>query len=1124
MRIARLFPIVLACLALFTPAVLFGQADLATVTGVVTDPTRAVMAGVTVIIRNTDTSITHSNTTNQDGYFTITELPPGPYEITATRAGFETYHESKLVLETGQQLRNDIQLKVGAVTETVNVTAESAPLNTQDGAIKGAVVVQQEIQDVPLDGRDFTNIALLIPGVVPSAQGSQGSFADINGARADNTNFYVDGFDDRNYRGGAAQLRPNIDALEEFKMETSGFSAQYGKMAGGILNMTLKSGTNQLHGTVFEFVRNDDFDARGFFDPIREPLHRNQYGATVTGPIVLPKLYNGRDKTFFMLSYESYRQTDAVTNLSTVPTAAERNGDFSAVLSSAGKAIQIKDPYNNNVAFPNGIIPVSRFNRVAVNVLPYYPLPNYIGVGLNYQAVQTEWNNWQSVLGKADHRFSESDTVSVRYGYRWNPQWAPYNGSTLGEFGKDVFDNRSMGGVTYVHMFSPVLINELRSGFSRTAEKEHNDTARGQATAAQLGIAGSTTDPVMAGFPKMNITNYTNLGFAANMPVQYFPTDYQIGDVLTWIKGRHVLKFGVDISIDQYNQPYYNNQRGTFTANGSWTGAGTANKGDAFADFMLGVLNASTITLVPQHNYLRWKNYGAFVNDDFKITPTLTLNLGLRYEIDQPPHDKYGSMVNFVPALNQEIIASDAAVPNLNQLVQQGGLTGLVGLAKNYGLPNSLVYTKYDNFAPRFGFAWRPWGGTRTVLRGGYGWFYSGSVINPIRNDLCNTFPFVTSYSFAKVATNPDALTLANPWPVGLSTIKGTTSSAGFQLHAPVGYLQSYNLTVEREIGRGNVLEVAYVGSKGTHLGRQYNVNLPYRSIALYEANGTNFPVPYSPWGTINYYDFGSNSIYNAGQVMFRRRAAGSFFYRLAYTYSKSIDDASQLTGNSAGGYTGALDPRNLRLERARSDFDTGHVFTAVFSYPLPVGRGKYLLSDRGRLLNGMFGGWQLSGTFTAYTGQPFTIEDSSINANIGQSDRPNRLAKGTAVSGTGIRGIDYPWYNPNAFVSTTDCTSQTSCVPDQYGFLPFAPGNSGRNILDGPGMFYMNTTFFKNFRFKERQSIQARWEVFNILNHPNFQLPDGNFNETAAGIVSSVQGVGTGGPRTMQFALKYLF
>lgn len=332
------------------------------------------------------------------------------------------------------------------------------------------------------------------------------------------------------------------------------------------------------------------------------------------------------------------------------------------------------------------------------------------------------------------------------------------------------------------------------------------------------------------------------------------------------------------------------------------------------------------------------------------------------------------------------------------------------------------------------------------------------------------------------------------PWLFGCAN-----TSAGLQLHAPIAYAHNYNLNIERDIVRHHFLEVGFVGSKGTHLGRRYNINQPFRSIPWYTANGTNCPALYPALSTINYSDFESNSIYSR-QIMLRNNAGRGFFYRLGYSYSKSIDEASQLTGASSGGYGGALDSRNLSLERARSDFDRGHVFTAMVSYPLPLGL-------------------KLSGTVLAATGQPFTVLNSSINANIGQSDRPNRIAKGVPVSGDHARGLDYSWYSRDAFVSTPDCTSRTNCAADRYGFLPFAPGNSGRNILDGPSLINTNMALFKKFALKERRSIQARWEMFNVLNHANFQLPNRNFNETSGGIISA-----SGTPRIMQFAVKVIF
>jgi Outer membrane receptor proteins, mostly Fe transport len=1107
--------------ALLSLGLLYAQSD-ATVTGVVTDPGQAVMPAVNITIRNVDTNIARTMQTNQEGYFTFTSLPPGIYELIAEKEGFRSFHETGIELQVGQELRSDVKLNVGAVSESVNVTAQVAPLNSENGAIKGDVIVQQEIQDVPLNGRDFTELALLVPGVVANAPGGAGSAFAINGARGDNTGYYVDGFNDRNVRGAAAQLRPNIDALQEFKMEVGGYSAEYGKMAGGIMNMVLRSGTNQYHGSLFEYFRNDFFDAKAYFDTTDLGLHQNQWGGTILGPLNIPKVYKGRDRTFFMFSWESYRLTWGQTKLGNVPTALERAGDFSKTVNNAGKHIVIKNPYDGNAPFPGNVIPPSLFSPVGLRVLTYYPLPNRTGLGNNYQATAGNDDKWDSFIGKVDHRFSSINSMAFRYGKRFGRSNAPWAGTDLGTFGNAIRDDRSLGGLDFTHMFSPTLLSEARFGFSRNSQREHI-LEHGHPTASQLGMAGSTTDPMLEGFPLINVTNYLPVGYAANEPVQFFVTDYQWSEKLTWVKASHVLKWGADISRNQVNQPYFNNSRGTMTANGNWTGNGTASNGNAVADLELGLLNAASITTQTARNYMRLTDYGLFVNDDWKISHSLTLNLGLRYELDKPPVDRYDHVANFIPALNKIIIASNKDLPNYNQLLTDAGLTNLMGVAKDYDIPRSLVYANYKGYAPRVGFAWRPFNSEKMVVRGGYGIFYSGNLLNDIRNGLDNTFPFVLKQNFARLATDPAALTLANPFNPARGTQTGTTTSTGYELHPALGYLQSYNLTVERDIGFGAVAEIGYVGSKGTHLGRQYDINLPFRSVAYYQAN-LAFPVPYPPLGVIDYWDFNSNSIYNAGQVTLRRRASGGFFYRISYSYSKSIDTASQLTGTSTLGFAKALDPRNLSLERARSDWDRGHVFQASFAWPVPVGRGKKFLSGAGKVSDGFLGGWQLAGTSVFESGPPLTVEDSTVNAAIGESTRPNRIASGNLLAGAGRRGIDYPWYDPAAFVHVPACLSRTDCSPDQYGFLPFAPGNSGRGILDAPGLQNINLSLLKNWVVGERKRIQFRWEVFNIFNHPNFVLLNRNYNETGAGILHSVAESGNGGPRIMQFALRYEF
>jgi hypothetical protein len=1109
--------------AFFSLAIIYAQADRASVTGVVKDPGGSVMPNVNITIRNIDTDGSRSVETNGEGYFTILELEPGNYELTAVKTGFNTYREDKITLETGNEFRAEIKMDVGTVSKTVTVTADAAMLNTENGMVTGQVVNNQEIADMPLNGRDFTELALYVPGVNMGVAGAAGSFAAINGARQDNTNFMVDGVDDRNVRGAAAQLRPNIDALQEFKMEVGGYSAEYGKMAGGILNMTLKSGSNSYHGTLFEYFRNDFFDAKGYFDTSRLPFHQNQFGGVISGPVTFPKVYKGHDRTFFMFSWESLRNPYSTTALGSVPTLLQDEGNFSKVVSNTGKPITIKNPYSTpvNAPFPGNIIPMSMMSPVALKIMPLYPLPNRTALGNNYLSTGAHINNFDSFISRGDHRFNDKDNLSVTYGKRFARTNAPFGESSLGLFDTFTHDDRSLGGLTYTHIFTPALLTEFHFGLSRTADY---DTLLGSwPTAAQIGMSGSTTIPGLAGFPTINVTNYLALGYPNNEPINFYVTTYSIGQKFSWVKGDHVIRWGVDFARNRFNQPYFNNSRGTMTANGVWTGANTATNGDSIADLELGLLASSTIDQQTSHNYMRNSTYSLYVTDDWKVRHNLTLNLGLRYEVDTPPADLYGRSTNFIPSAGVIAVSNPANVPNFTQVVAAQGLQNLVVPGSTLGLPTALIYTFYKGFAPRVGFAWRPFANDRTVIRGGYGIFYSGTELNSIRNSLDNTFPIVLAQSFAHVAAAPNDLTLANPWNQALAKLAGTTTSAGFEVHAPVGYLQSYSLKIEREIGHAVVFEAGYVGSKGTHLGQEYNLNQPLYSIASYQATGT-FPTAYPQLSTITYADFRANSIYNAGQFTLRKQSARGFFYRISYSYSKSIDDASQLNGSSKLGFAQALDIRNLGLDRARSDFDRGHVFQAVFSYPLPVGRAQKFLSNSNRWVNGMIGQWQLSGTMILQTGPPMTIEDGTFTVATGGSSRPNRIATGYDNSGTGRRGIDYPWYNPADFVAVPSCASRTNCSPDQYGFLPFADGNSGRGVLDAPGTQNINLTMLKNFRMSERKSFQFRWEVFNVFNHPNFILMNRNFNETSAGYLSSVADSGQGGPRIMQFALKYLF
>jgi len=1073
---------------LFTGS-LFGQSPTANIVGRVVDQTGAVIPAATIRVRHVDTRELREVSTDASGNYTVANLAPGHYGIMVEKEGFKRLDERGLELQIDQTARLDFTLQVGAVAEVIEVVA-SAPLLNTESPMKGEVIAAREMVDVPLDGRDFADLAYLVPGVTQKAQGGQGSNFAVNGARSDNTNFIIDGFNNQNPRGGTAQARPPIDAMMEFKMQTTGYSAEYGRLAGGTMNMALKSGTNRLHGSLFEFLRNDKFDARNFFDPEKAPLRRNQFGTVFDGPVKIPKLYNGRDRTLFLFNYEGYRQAQGSNALDIVPTLLEREGDFSQTILS-GKHVALLDPAATGTCagtklacFPNQRIPAARFDSIAKQVLAYFPLPNRSGVD-NLYAQASDPDFWDSFLGKIDHRKGAADSFSFRFMKRYIRNSAPFNGSNTGLFGNRSHETQMLAGLNYNRVFSPSLINEFRTGISRTHQQQFH-FQQGQDYAGEWGLKGFTTDPFLTGFPLFKVTNMVQLGNAATMPVIFVVNNLQWADTFTWVKGRHLMKFGADIQRTQFFQPFYNNNRGTINFNGRYAGVATPNAAYdppatavPFADFLLGLPNQVTRTVGVNQNYLFFTTYGFFAQDDFRATRSLTFNLGLRYELPQAPHEKYGRFSNFVPELGKVLIADNKTIPNYEQMIAEQGLTGKMVLASEVGYPQSLIYTPYHCFAPRFGFAWRPFGGQRSVVRGGYGIFYGSNVWNPVRTNLGNVFPFDVEQTFAKNAN----LTLQNPQGV-TPTTDGVLTPNGFQAHLTPAYLQSWNLTVEREVGGGTAVEIAYVGSKGTHLGRIYDVNQWYR-LPEY---APNYPSPYPGFNAVNYFGFGFNSVYNAGIITIRKRITRGFFYRVNYVYSKSIDNSSQISDNSDGGVGKPQNSRDFKAERGRSDWDRGHMVTTMFIYDLPLRQNRLLRN------------WQIGGTGRFSTGQPFTPSVSGGTLHQGQATRPDRIAKGTVPNPSADM-----WFDLSAFTNKDTAG---------YEF-----GNAGRNIIDGPGLLSLNVSLIRRFRMTERSNVQFRAEMFNALNHPNFQLPVINVNAPDGGAITNA-----GSPRLLQVSLRYQF
>jgi hypothetical protein len=476
-----------------------------------------------------------------------------------------------------------------------------------------------------------------------------------------------------------------------------------------------------------------------------------------------------------------------------------------------------------------------------------------------------------------------------------------------------------------------------------------------------------------------------------------------------------------------------------------------------------------------------------FAQDQFEVSARLTLSFGVRYEMMRPPTEKYGRMSSFVPEIGKVVIADGGTIPNLAQFISAAGLNGLVTTAGQAGLPQSLVYPNDHDLAPRFGFSLRPLAGSNTVVRGGYGIYYADSLANPILNSLSNVYPFTVSQTFSRNSSQPTALTLQNPFPASLASLPGVTNVNGFALHPRAQYLQSYSLSIEQQIGAVTMLELEYAGSRGTHLEQQYDLNQPFRIAALQLANGT-FPRPFGGFGTISFYDFGSNSFYNSGSVTVRRSWRNGFFYGVSYIFAKSIDDASQTSGNSQGDYPGAQNSRDLAAERGRSDWDTKHSLLLFGSYTLPFRGSRWVR------------GWQVSTTGRIYSGQPFTPRVANANLNLGEADRPDRIANGDLPNPTAE-----DWFNLAAFPVVAR--------------RAFRFGNSGRNIVNGPGSVTVNAALMKNFVLPEHRTLQFRAEAINVLNHANFGLPVNFVDAQNAGQILSADS-----PRVIQFGIRAQF
>jgi len=1077
------------------------QAPTATLTGQVTDTSKAVIPDATIEVRNLDTNQTRSVTSAGQGDYTLTALPPGMYSVRITKPGFQSSTEDKLELQADQTARLDVALKIGDVSMTVAVTADVGLLNTETST-KGDVITPIEIAEMPLNGRDFNDLAFTVVGVQPAEAGAKGAPYVANGSRADSSGVYIDGINDENPRDAGSQISPPLDSIQEFKIETSGYTAQYGRLSGSVVNMALKSGGNRIHGSVFDYIRNDLFDAAPYnftTTPIKKTkLRKNQFGGDFSGPIWIPGVYNGHDRTFFQLSLESLRTITGTNSLSIVPTALERAGDFSQSANGAPYYFHNPAVANPTKGAPNcgptggaGCLYAAPYYKiptidpVAQKLLAYYPLPNVVGAApgtSNYVLTTNSFNNNNNGLIKIDHKLGENDQLSARFLRRFSRSTSPTSGSPLGTFGSHTTNHQTLMGIGETRVINQHMVNDFRFGRTRTRSAESNDDG-GTNFAQQLGISGTTTNPALVSFPSFKPSGFAALGDNSSNPITYVVNDYDGSDIVTYNRGKQNFKFGADILHVQLFQPTNTSKNGAFTYNGKFTNTGST-ASNALADLLAGYPATSVLMTGGATNHLLQTNYAAFVQDDYKVSPRLTLNLGLRYELQTLPSEQNGQLSNFVPSLNKIVYTNSSTVPNISTLLTQAGLASYYVDANTAGYPDALIHANRARFSPRVGFALRPFNDDRTVIRGGYGIFYTGIRLTVIRTNLAGQFPFSANTSYAAVSPSTSAggsafISSTNPFAASGGSLSGVLTPNGYDPNPASASLQSYNLTIERDLGKGIGMEVSYVGSKGTHLPQEFDYNQE-------RVSGSAASRPLPLFSAITLENFNGISHYDALQTTVRKRFAHGVFFRVNYTYAKSLDSQSGANAAGSNGYFGNQNILNPSAEYGRSDFDIRHNFSAT---------GVYRAQSRHYLLRD----WQTSGNVLAYSGQPFTLKVSGTQ-DLGQATRPNRLCSGIPAN----RSINQ-WFDPLCFA-----------VPASGTF-----GTSGRNILSAPGSVVVNLAVGRVFSVGEAGNFEFRLEGFNALNHPNFGSPSATIgSSTTAGVISST----TGNQRLVQISGRYSF
>ena len=1065
--------IAVLCFAVLAVQMLFAQVDTGTITGTVLDTQGAGVPSASLTFVETSTSTTSKTQTDASGNYASPPLKPGTYKVTAQASGFKVQTHEAVSVRVQDRLRLDFNMAVGSVTENVLVTAETPSIQTDTSSL-GEVITTTQITQLPLNGRDYIQLATLTTGVVRTSSGTNGNSGGsstgglnsfvANGTRGTLNNFLLDGIDNNSNDNGGVVLRSNVDAIQEFKLQTNSYSAEFGRSGGAVVNAITKSGANNYHGDVFEFFRNSSLDARDFFeDPTQKKasFKQNQFGATFGGPIV-------KNKLFWFIDYQGTRIRNPQTFVSAIPTLEERVGNFSA----PGEPI-IYDPITHT-PFPGNIIPPGRIDPTAQAYANLYPIPQS-GQGNNFTISPTERDRVDQGDVRLDYNFSQSDQIFVRYSKsgRTDIRPAPLPGLANGGNSSTGVGNEDTDGaaIGFTHTFTPKTINELRIGFSYVHIRRGVPESGNQLPPPELRIPGVPDDPRVNGLTLFAPNGFRRLGDPNFAPTILASQERQITDVLTLVRGGHTLKLGGEIRWSQFNISQEASPRGRFSFSGQFTqnlvdGSG----GSSIADMLLGLpISANISTVIGMGN--RQHVPALFVQDDWKVNRRLTLNLGLRYDYFSPIVEAHDRQSNFNYA------------------------TGTLVVAGQNGASRSLTVADKANFSPRIGFAWTPRESADLVVRGAYGIFYSGQEIRtaaPLQ--LAYNLPFFYEPSFVSDGITP-VITVAQGFPPlnPSQAVNPGVTSLDPRLHTP--YYQSWNVAVQQSLPGAISLELAYAGSKGTHLQSVTDPNQdPVPGPGDVQARR-----PFPQFGPFTAIQNRGSSIYHSMQIKGEKHLSHGLYFLSAFTWSKAINDLPEICCN----FPFPQNSYDVGAERARADFDQKLRWVFSFDYELPFGGTRSHINNR--VLDAVAGGWHVGGIYTLASGFPFSAAVGFDPSNTGSQGlmRADQIRDGNLPSD---QRSPNQWFDINAFTPPADGTF----------------GNAHRNNLIGPGQNVFDGSLRKVFAITESQRLEFRAEFFNMFNHPNFAQPD-NFIDDGPGVAGTITEIAIP-MRQIQFGLKYSF